>query len=406
MRRIVARRVADLEPYARNPRTHSKEQVAQIAASIAEFGWTNPVLIDEAGGIIAGHGRVLAAKLAGIDKVPCIVVDGLTEAQRRALVIADNGLALASGWDEAMLAGELAALEGAGFDMGVLGFDDDELARLMAPAPFVKDPAKDPEQAPEPPANPRTRLGDVWVMGNHRIACGDATDAETVATVLGGATPALMVTDPPYGVEYDAAWRVERGASTKAAVGKVHNDNRADWREAWRLFHGDVAYVWHSDRHSAVVFASLAATGFEVRAQVVWAKSRMVLSRGHYHFQHEPCWYAVRKGGTAHWTGKRDQTTLWEIEHAASETGHSTQKPIEAMRRPIENNSNPGGSVYDPFAGSGTTIVAAELTGRRCYAIELSPAYVDVCVERWQGVTGGVAVRERDGVAFNDAAAA
>jgi DNA modification methylase len=214
-----------------------------------------------------------------------------------------------------------------------------------------------------------------------------------------------MVTDPPYGVEYDPSWRNETGVSATSRTGKVTNDDRADWREAWALFPGDVAYVWHADRQAAVVQASLEANGFAIRCQLVWAKPRFVLGRGDYHWQHEPCWYAVRKGATGHWQGARDQATLWTIGRADEEddaTRHGTQKPVECVRRPIVNNSEAGDAVYEPFAGSGSTLIAAETTGRRCYAIEIEPAYCDVVIERWQRFTGRSAVLEGDGQSFDE----
>jgi DNA modification methylase len=211
-----------------------------------------------------------------------------------------------------------------------------------------------------------------------------------------------MVTDPPYGVEYDPAWRNRAGLSATRRTGKVENDDRADWREAWALFPGEVAYVWHGALHAAAVSESLEACGFGIRAQIVWAKDRLVLGRGHYHWQHEPCWYAVK--GTGHWSGDRKQTTLWPIASKGqdAETAHGTQKPVECMRRPIENNSSPGQAVYEPFCGSGTTIIAAEMGGRACHAIELSPAYVDVAIKRWQDFTGQQAVLEADGRPFHE----
>lgn len=233
----------------------------------------------------------------------------------------------------------------------------------------------------------------------HRIICGSSTEADTVGKLLNGVEPHLMVTDPPYGVEYDAS--KARPTSVGSAKGVVLNDDRADWSEARALFPGEVAYVWHAMRHAGTVFASLESNGFEVRAEIVWAKSQLVMSRGHYHPQHESCWYAVR--GTASWTGSRKQTTLWQIDKPRkSETGHSTQKPVECMKRPIENNSSPGQAVYEPFSGSGTTIIAAEMTGRHCYAIELNPAYVDVAVKRWQDFTGLDALLESTGQKFSE----
>jgi DNA modification methylase len=223
-----------------------------------------------------------------------------------------------------------------------------------------------------------------------------------VAKALDGAAPHLMATDPPYGVEYDPGWRNRAGLGTTRRTGRVENDDRADWREAWALFPGGVAYVWHGALHAATVAESLEACGFGIRAQIVWAKDRLVLGRGHYHWQHEPCWYAVK--GAGHWSGGRKQTTLWRIAGRGqdAETAHGTQKPVECMRRPIENNSSPGQAVYEPFCGSGTTVIAAEMSGRACHAVELSPAYVDVAVRRWQDFTGQQAVLEADGRPFNE----
>ncbi|MBX6382092.1 MAG: site-specific DNA-methyltransferase [Microbispora sp.] len=400
--RIVA--VADLVPYARNARTHSDAQVAQIAASIREFGFTNPVLIDETGGLIAGHGRLLAARKLGMAEVPAVVVAGLSKAQQRALILADNKLALNAGWDDDLLKLELGDLKDEGFDLGLTGFDGDELAALLMDG---AEGLTDPDDAPPAPPVPVSELGDVWVMGAHRIVCGDCTDPLVVEKALNGVKPHLMVTDPPYGVKYDPAWRNDatqagrgKGAPSGRAVGKVLNDDKADWREAWALFPGDVAYVWHGALHAAAVAESLTACGFELRAQIIWDKARHVISRGHYHWKHEPCWYAVRRNGTAHWSGDRSQMTVWAIPHAKSDTGHGTQKPVEAMKRPIENNSSPGQAVYEPFSGSGTTLIACQITGRCCHAIELNPAYVDVAVKRWQDFTGQAAVLEGDGRTF------
>lgn len=215
-----------------------------------------------------------------------------------------------------------------------------------------------------------------------------------VERLLAGARPHLLVSDPPYGVEYDPTWRNDAGVSTTKRTGKVANDDRADWREAWALFPGDVAYVWHAAIHATTVAQSLLACGFDIRAQIVWSKSRFALGRGDYHWQHEPCWYAVRKGTRSHWQGARDQSTLWSIAPAGAEdaaTPHGTQKPVEAMRRPIVNNSERGDLIYEPFCGSGTTLIAAETVGRRCLAMELDPAYCDVIVRRWEDFTGKAA---------------
>jgi DNA modification methylase len=396
---VERRQASALKPYKNNARTHSDEQVAQIAASIREWGWTQPILIDEKGGVISGHGRLLAAQSQGVDEVPVIVAHGWSKDQIKAYVLADNQLALNAGWDQDLLRVEIGALGAAGFDTELLGFGADALADLFSDK---TDGLTDPDDVPELPVNPVSRSGDLWILGPHRLLCGDATVATDVESLLGSVKPLLMVTDPPYGVEYDPAWCDKAGATATRRIGKVLNDDRADWRKAWSLFPGDVAYVWHGALHAATVADSLDAAGFDVRSQIIWAKDRLVLSRGDYHWQHEPCWYAVRKTGKGHWAGDRKQTTLWQISNRDqdAETVHGTQKPVECMRRPIENNSSPGQTVYEPFSGSGTTIIAAEITGRACRAIELSPIYVDVAVQRWQDFTGRQARLEGDGRSF------
>lgn len=390
--------VEELIPFARNSRTHSDEQVAQIAASIREFGFTNPILVDGNNGIIAGHGRLQAARKLGMAQVPTIALPGLSEAQKRAYVIADNKLALNAGWDAAMLSSEIAGLGEEGFDLALLGFNEDELAALLVDK---TEGLTDPDGVPDVPADPISVLGDVWTLGRHRIVCGDSTDADTVAKCLNGVVPHLMVTDPPYGVEYKPEWRADVGVNkNKAKMGEVLNDDRADWREAWALFPGSVAYVWHSGLFAGVVGESLTACGFTLRSQIVWAKDRFALSRGHYHWQHEPCWYAAK--GTAGWEGDRKQSTVWNIPaRDDSGVGHGTQKPVECMKRPIENNSSAGQAVYEPFSGSGTTIIAGEMTGRAIHAIELNPAYVDVAVVRWQEFTGEQATHAETGETFD-----
>ena len=348
----------------------------------------------------------MAARKLGLVDVPVMVATGWSDAQKQAYVLADNQLALNAGWDAEMLKVELTDLAGAGFDVSLIGFSEDELAKLTADK---AEGLTDPDAVPEVPVNPVTVLGDVWVLGKHRVMCGDSTSADDVAALLAGVSPHLMVTDPPYGVEYSAGWRDDAlgGKAGGRATGKVLNDNKADWREAWALFPGDVAYVWHADRFSHRVAESLEACEFDMRALIIWGKNQLVIGRGHYHSQHEPCWYAVRKKETGHWAGDRKQTTLWKIDKPQkSETGHGTQKPVECMKRPIENNSSPGQAVYEPFSGSGTTIIAAEMTGRIACAMELSPQYVDVAVKRWQDFTGQKATLESDGRTFEDVAAA
>ncbi len=398
---------AKLEPYAGNARTHSDEQIAQIAASIEEFGFTNPILADGEGVIIAGHGRLLAAQRLGLEKVPVITLGHLTDAQRRALVIADNKIAENAGWDEEMLRVEIEALQELEFDLDLIGFSDEELDDLLGELDGGPEGAVDGEDdVPETPEDPVSQPGDLWILGNHRLLCGNSTVATDVERLLRTVKPLLMVTDPPYGVDYDPSWRNQAGAAKTKRTGKVLNDDRADWREAWALFPGDVAYVWHGALHATTVAESLIAGGFTIRSQIIWAKDRLVLSRGDYHWQHEPCWYAVKKTGKGHWVGDRKQTTLWQIANKDqdAETVHGTQKPVECMRRPILNNSSPGQAIYEPFMGSGTTLIAAETTGRVCLGIELNPAYVDVAVERWQQLTGETATLEGDGRSFDEIA--
>jgi DNA modification methylase len=400
-------------PYAENARTHSPAQVAQIAASIAEFGFVNPVLVDAEGVLIAGHGRVMAARQLGLASVPALRLGHLSPAQARALRLADNQIALNSGWDESLLAAEIARIrDEAVVDLDVLGFSGMELDRLLASLALEAggDLAQDDLDAPAPerPTEPVTRPGDLWWLGRHRLLCGDATSAGDVARLLAGARPHLMVTDPPYGVDYNPSWRNEAGVSATLRTGRVANDDRADWREAWSLFPGDVAYVWHAGVHARTVIESLEAADFAIRSQIVWGKPRLVLGRGDYHWQHEPCLYAVRKGATGHWQGARDQTTLWSIGNGAEDlaTVHGTQKPVECMRRPMLNNSRPGDAVYEPFCGSGSTIIAAETIGRACFAMEIDPGYCDVTVQRWQEATGEAAVLAGEDRTFEDIAAA
>lgn len=387
-----------LVPFARNARTHSPGQVDQIAASMREWGWTNPVLVDEVGTIIAGHGRVEAARKLGFADAPVMVARGWSDPKKRAYVIADNKLALNAGWNEDLLAAELSDLRDLAFDTDLVGFEAGELERLLGGA----DALDGEDDVPDTPAKPTSVAGDLWLLGSHRLLCGDATASADVSRLLGSVRPHLMVTDPPYGVKYDPAWRNDVASSQTRRTGKVMNDDRADWRDAWALFPGDVTYVWHGALHAGTVADSLSAAGFDIRSQIIWTKERLVLSRGHYHWQHEPCWYAVRKGGSGTWGGDRKQTTVWPISSKGqdAETVHGTQKPVECMRRPMLNNSSVGQAIYEPFMGSGTTLIAAETCGRTCLGIELDPAYVDVAVMRWQQMTGECAMLDGDGAEF------
>ncbi len=276
-----------LIPYARNPRKN-ESAVATVAASLKEFGWRQPIVVDEEMVILAGHTRLEAARQLGLSTAPVHVARGLTPAQARAYRLMDNRASENAEWDEALLGLELGDLQGDGFDLGLTGFDDAELNRLLAALGDEADARDGEDDVPETPADPVSRPGDLWILGNHRLLCGDSTVATDVERVLGGVAPLLMVSDPPYGVEYDPGWRNKAGAAATKRTGKVLNDDRADWREAWALFPGDVAYVWHGALHATTVAESLEASGFAIRSQIIWAKERLVLSRGDYHWQHEP----------------------------------------------------------------------------------------------------------------------
>ena len=387
---VELRPLEAVRPYANNPRQND-DAIEAVAESIRRFGFRQPIVVDADGVIVAGHTRFRAAQRLGLATVPVHVATDLTPDEVRAYRLADNKTAELASWDDAMLSIELDALRGAGIDWTLLGFDEEELAKLLAPA--GTEGLTDPDAIPEKPADPITRPGDLWLLGKHRLLCGDSTSATDVARLLDGAVPALMVTDPPYGVEYDPEWRMDAGLTGNTArMGKVMNDDRADWTEAWKLFPGDVAYVYHAGVFASTVQQSLERAGFAIRAQIIWAKDRLALSRGDYHWQHEPCWYAVREGGKGHRTDDRTQTTLWSIPaRDDAGHGHGTQKPVECMERPVRNHL--ADLVYEPFAGSGTTVIACERTGRTCMAMELDPGYCDVVVRRWEEFTGRKAER-------------
>lgn len=379
--------IDDLKPYERNARTHSAKQLEQIAASIREFGWSSPIIVDGQNGIIAGHGRAAAARLLGLKSVPVVRLEHLTPTQKRGLILAENKLAEAAGWDDGLLRAELAELRGLDFDLSLAGFSVTEVGRLFDEGVGA---SANEDSVPGLSEKAISRRGDIWLLGPHRIMCGDATSRTDVHSVTGSAKPNLMVTDPPYGVNYDPAWRARAGVNkNKNKMGKVSNDERADWREAWALFGGDVAYVWHAGLFASTVEESLRAAGFAMRSQIIWTKDRFALSRGDYHWQHEPCWYAVRAGSRSGWCGDRSQSTRWDI--AAREdsgVGHGTQKPVECMRRPMLNNSKRGEHVYDPFVGSGTSLIAAQTCERACIGMDIDPRYVDVAIRRWREFVG------------------
>jgi DNA modification methylase len=393
--------VGELVKYEANSRTHSDEQIAKIVRSISEFGFTNPLLIDENNVIIAGHGRLAAALQLGLAEVPCIVLPGLTAAQKAALVIADNKIAVDAGWDTNILLEQFAFLKSFEYDLTLTGFDLDELCDIFPDeAPEVFCGEDDLPVAPEHRSCP----GDIWVLGDHRLVCGDSTVSDDVLKLLAGQFPNTMITDPPYGVKYEANWRVKAGRSkgtAREANNKLDNDDNADWYDAYVLFPGSVAYVWHADIFTDVVMANLRDAGFEVKQQIIWNKNVHALSRCDYHWKHEPCWYAVKKSGERNWKGGRTQMTVWDVPNILSEkdkTAHPTQKPVELFIRSINHHTNPGEYVYDPFAGSGTLMVACEKTKRRALMMELDPKYCDIIIQRYENYSGKKAVREaKDG---------
>jgi|688.fasta_scaffold430893_1 DNA modification methylase len=380
--------IETLSPDPANVRKHGQRNMDAIKASLRRFGQQKPIVVDAKGIVLAGNGTLAAARELGWRDIQ-IVRTELTGSQATAFGIADNRSAELAEWDE-KLADVLASLKAEDFPLEEIGFDLDELEALKPEVKSDADAEPQIDKAEELRAKWGVELGQVWELGEHRITCGDSTSAEVVKRLLGEEKPHLMVTDPPYGVEYDASWRAEAGVNKNTGkLGKVLNDDRADWRETWALFPGEVTYVWHASLFTREVLESLEACGFNHRSMIIWAKDRFTLGRGHYHWQHEPCWYCVKNGGSGHWNGDRSQSTVWNIKaREDSGVGHSTQKPIECMERPIRNNSKPGELVYEPFSGSGTTIIACERTGRKCRAIELNPAYVAVAIQRWADATG------------------
>jgi site-specific DNA-methyltransferase (adenine-specific) len=390
-----------LVPYARNSRTHSTAQVEQIAASIREFGFTNPVLVDEAGGIVAGHGRVMAARLVGLPAVPCIRLTGLSDAQRRAYVIADNKLALNAGWDDAMLRVELRDLQALDFDMDLLGFNADELGALLA-ADDDGTGLTDPDDAPEARAQAVTRPGDVWICGRHRLLCGDSTDADSVVTVMAGAMADLWITDPPYNVAY-----VGKTKDALTIAGDAMQDSAflqflvdAFTAAVSVMKPGAVFYIWHADLEGYNFRGACAAAGLKVRQCLVWKKQMFVLGRQDYQWQHEPCLYGWKDGAGHLWASDRKQTTVLEFDRPRRSAEHPTMKPVALFEYQILNNTKGADVLLDTFGGSGTTMIAAEKNGRHARLIEIDPVYCDVIVRRWQAFTGQQATLEATGEPF------
>jgi site-specific DNA-methyltransferase (adenine-specific) len=381
-------RVGDLTPYARNSRTHSDEQVAQIAASIKEFGWTNPILIDGEKGIIAGHGRLKAAMRLGLEEIPAIELSHLTEIQKKALIIADNKLALNAGWDTELLSLELEELELEGLDLSLTGFGEEEISALKPEV--VNEGLTDEDAVPEPPPEPITKPGDIWILGKHRLMCGDSTSVDHLEKLCNGRQVDMWLTDPPYNVAYEG--------KTKDAL-TIKNDSMSDdtfrqfLRDAYTaadavMKAGAVFYIWHADSEGYNFRGAAQDAGWKVRQCLIWKKSTMVMGRQDYHWKHEPCLYGWKEGAGHLWAADRKQTTILEFDKPSRNGEHPTMKPVALFEYQMLNNTKGGDIVLDSFGGSGTTLVAAEKNGRVAYLMELDPKYCDVIVKRWEEFTG------------------
>jgi site-specific DNA-methyltransferase (adenine-specific) len=383
--------VDKLIPYAKNSRTHSPEQVGQIAASIKEFGFRNPILVDGVG-IIAGHGRLMAAQKLGLDKVPTIDCSDMTESQKKAYIIADNKLALNAGWDTAMLSIEMKDLEDEGFDLALLGFDDKELNALLEPE--VTEGLTDEDAVPDVPEEPKTKLGDIYILGNHRLMCGDSCSITDMEKLVNNRQVDMWLTDPPYNVAYEG--------KTKDAL-TIQNDSMDN--EGFRQFlrdayvtadtvmkAGAVFYIWHADSEGYNFRGAAHDAGWKVRQCLIWKKSTMVMGRQDYHWKHEPCLYGWKEGAGHLWSTDRKQTTILEFDKPSRNGEHPTMKPVALFEYQMLNNTKGGDIVLDSFGGSGTTLLAAEKHGRHAYLMELDPKYCDVIVKRWEDFTGKKAV--------------
>jgi len=403
--------IAELVPYARNARTHSKDQIEQIAASIRAFGFTNPLLIDEANGLIAGHGRLLAARSLGMDTVPAIVLSGLSDTQKRALILADNQLALNAGWDEDLLRLELADLAADGFDLSLTGFGDDELGR------FLLDPTEgltDPDEIPDVPADPVIRMGDLWILGSHRLKCGDATVPADIDDLMRREKADILFTDPPWNVNYGA---VKAGNAMGYKPRTILNDHMD--ADRWAAFvggfcgafktatkPGGLAYVVMSAQEWPSIDKGLRDAGFHWSSSIIWVKDQLVLSRKDYHTQYEPIWYGWNDDGPRimH-VPDRKQSDIWNIARPKVSALHPTTKPVELVERALLNSSVRDAVVLDLFGGSGSTLIACEQQGRRARVMELDPRYCDVIVTRWQAFTGKDARLDGGGTFTEEAAA-
>jgi DNA modification methylase len=391
--------VDKLIPYAKNSRTHSDQQVAQIASSIKEFGFRNPILVDGVG-IIAGHGRLMAAQKLGLDKVPTIDCSDMTASQKKAYIIADNKLALNAGWDTAMLSIEMQELEDEGFDLELLGFDNKELNALLEPE--IVEGLTDEDEVPELPEEPKSKLGDVYILGDHRLMCGDSTSIDAVEKMMDGDKASLVVTDPPWNVAYGTNLANNAQGYKQRTIMNDNFKTTQEWEDFLSGFMGNIiAFTMKGCPIYCVMGASewpaidkaLRNGGFHWSSTIIWAKDTLVLSRKDYHTQYEPIWYGWKDDGPRIWTVQdRKQSDVWECKRPKRSELHPTTKPVELIERAVLNSSNAGTIVFEPFGGSGSTLIACEKTGRKARLMELDPKYCDVIVKRWEEFTGKKAV--------------
>ena len=389
--------VADLIPYARNSRTHNEEQIAQIMASIKEFGFTNPILIGGDNVIIAGHGRLLAAQRLGLTEVPVICLPNLTETQRKALVIADNKIALNAGWDEEMLALEMKELEESDFNLDILGFSEDELKELENFGESQTEAKSEEDEIPEAPAEPITKHGDIWILGKHKLLCGDTTMFDDMQKLMEGDVADMVFTDPPYNVNYGSTMKdsIRYHAGTLGRR-KIMNDNLGDGFPQFLtdslsnllMFCQGAAYVCMSSSELHTLYSAFIAAGGKWSTFIIWAKNTFTLGRADYQRQYEPILYGWNADKPHYWCGDRDQSDVWEYNKPVKNDLHPTMKPVELVERAVLNSSKSGDIVLDGFGGSGSTLIACEKNNRKARLMELDPKFCDVIVKRWEEYTG------------------
>jgi DNA modification methylase len=404
-RRIEHWLIDKLIPFARNPRTHSDAQIAQIAASIAEFGFNNPILVDTKAGILAGHGRLLASRKPGLTEVPVIVLDHLSEAQKRAYIIADNKLAENAGWNDDLLRSELAALQEESFDISLLGFEDDELARLLAAQDAVEG-LTDEDAVPALPETAVSRTGDLWILGDHKLLVGDTTVIADVQRLTGGEVADLVFSDLPYNCGYEGYTKdkltIQNDDMSPEQFDRFLRASFANFRTAVKP--GASLYICHSSSWQREFQNALESAGFDVRCQIIWAKNTFAWGFGRYKFQHEPIFYCHVAGQKDPWYGDKSQSTLWEENKPAANRLHPTMKPVELVERALLNSSKGGDIVLDLFGGSGSTLIGCERRGRKARLMEVDPRYADVICRRYQEYAGKNAVLEDDGRTFDQIA--